>query len=92
MGGERGQTLSTWDGGDWEVRRAIVFPCPITGHSWIHCWSSSGVHSGVREMQMCLGQLISTLRVGLGINLPLPTDSTKVSVTLIACSDCASQH
>lgn len=92
MGGEGGQTLSPWDGGDWKVKRAIVLPHPIMGHNWICCWGLSVVYSGVREMQMCLGQLISTMRVGLVINLPLPTDSSKFSVTLVAWSDCASQQ
>lgn len=87
MGGEGGQTFSRWDGGDWKVKREIVVPCPLLGHSWIHCWSSSGVHSDVRDMQMCLGQLISTVRIGLRENLPFPTDPAKFLVTLIAWSD-----
>jgi len=76
--------------------REIVFPCPLTGHSWIHCWSSKGAHSGVREIEACLllcsEQLVSTARAGLGVNLPFPTDPAKSSVTLVAWSDCASRQ
>lgn len=95
-GGECGWTLTLWDGGDWKVKRDIVFPCSLTGHSWIHCWSSKGAHSGVREMQtcffLCSGQLVSTARDRLGVNLPFTTGPAKSSVILIVWSDCASQQ
>lgn len=92
---EGGWTLASWEGGDWKVKREIVFPCPLTGHSWIHCWSSKGAHSGVRDANLSL----AVLKTGsfhcngwARSKFTFSYDPAKSSVTIIAWSDCASQQ